>query len=102
MKKFSMKHIIIAFVTTCAIASIAAGTAIADGNDFAIGELRVDLDAVNNARDYQMDLLAGSGPSNSASGYTTAWIGVELDNQPGLFGFKFTQVGLNTDQNGAK
>jgi hypothetical protein len=76
----------------------AVNIVIADGNDFVIGEFRVDLAEIKNAQDYKLDLLATSLPSQNG-GYTVGWIGINLANQTsGNFPDKFTQVGLFTDK----
>jgi hypothetical protein len=98
MSFLCLNKVRLALVIACSLMIVASGTAIA--NDFIVGSLRVDLDEVANAWDYKIDLLATSLPENSSSGFTTVWLSVDLDHQPGLDGAKFTQVGLLTDQNG--
>lgn len=67
--------------------------------DFVVGELRVDSSDVYNARDYRVSIAATDRPS-SGSDYTAGWIGIDLANNPGLYGDQFTQVGLLTDSTG--
>ena len=70
--------------------------ALAAGNDFVNGQLRVDLPEVYNAGDYRLTLRATAIPisNGNAADFTTAWLSVDLNNQPGLNGSLFTQVGL--------
>jgi hypothetical protein len=100
MQSLSLKKLFYTTMVAGLLMTITTSITIADGNDFVYGELRVDLPEIYNAKDYQVDLLAEAGPSNSSNGYTTAWLSIHLDNQAGTFGQKFTQVGLLTDQNG--
>ncbi len=101
MQAPSLKQLVCTALTTCLLVIISTTAVTAGGNDFVVGELRVDLTEINQAHDYQLDLLATSGPTTSPNGsYTTTWLAINLDNQTsGKFPQKFTQVGLITDQN---
>lgn len=68
-------------------------------NNFVGTDLRVDQSSVYQSRDYIQSLYVGSKPSTSG-GFTNGWLGIDLDNQPGLYGAKFTQVGIQTTAEG--
>jgi hypothetical protein len=68
------------------------------GNDFIYTELRVDLPIVYSARDYKV--LIGSMNGLPSGPYTSAWLGLELATNPGLFGKQFSQVGIMTNNQG--
>jgi hypothetical protein len=77
-------------------------TQLTGGNDFVIGELRVDQSSVNQSRDYRTSLYVGDKPT-SGGGYTTAWFGVNLVQYNGtLYSAKFSQVGFLTDNGGVR
>jgi hypothetical protein len=98
MQTRSLKKTILVVLTSCFTLLVGITTVIANGNDFVVGEFRVDLAEVTSAQDYKLDLLATSLPSQNG-GYTAGWIGIYLDNQTsGHFPKKFTQVGLYTDK----
>lgn len=68
------------------------------GNSFIVTDLRTDLPIVAGALDFRVAIRPMLIPGgNHPGGYTTGWISVDLDNQPGLYGAKFTQIGLMTD-----
>ena len=65
------------------------------GNDFIVVDLRIDIPMVPNFHDYIVLLASGGGPAGENSQiFTNAWISVNLDDEPGLYGHKFSQVGL--------
>lgn len=64
------------------------------GNDFIVVNLRIDPIEVSSSLDYRVWLAAESGPTWQTSTFTTAWLSVDLNNQPGLFGHEFSQIGL--------
>lgn len=70
------------------------------GNDFVYVDLRTDIEAVTNSLDYQVWIASAGGPGGYYPTFTTAWIGVYLDNQPGTYGMQFSQVGLMSDSHG--
>lgn len=67
------------------------------GNDFIINDLRIDIPEVSDSLDYQVWIGASGGPVGNYPTFTTAWLSVDLDDRPGLFGRKFSQVGLMAD-----
>jgi len=78
---------------------------LAAGNDFVVGDLRVDLSEVYNATDYKVHLLASDEPSSgSDDDFTTAWLGVFLAQYiPGVpDSGQFSQVGLLTKKDGIR
>ncbi len=82
-------------LTLCIALVATAVVAIAGGNDFMVGELRVDLSEVNSAGDYRVLLLANDKPSSGSPDYTAAWIGLDLAQYNGQpFSAQFSQVGL--------
>ncbi|MCL4506031.1 MAG: hypothetical protein M1434_01650 [Chloroflexi bacterium] len=70
-------------------------SALAAGNDFVLGDLRYDLEGVQYAGAYQ-DLIYADRDirPTGQNDFTSAWIGIDLANQPGTYGRQFTQVGL--------
>jgi hypothetical protein len=79
---------------------VTAAAVVSRANDWIAGELRVDLPEVYTALDYRARLMARDIAAANPGEYTTVWLAVDLDNQPGLFGADFTQVGLMTDNRG--
>lgn len=75
-------------------------TAVKAGNDFIVVDLRIDDPLVQNSLDYQVWLAASGGPNDNYPTFTTAWLSVNLDDEPGLYGNKFSQVGLIADNQG--
>ena len=75
-------------------------TSVKAGNDFITVDLRTDVPEVLNSLDYRVWIASGGGPTGNYPTFTTAWISVYLDNQPGLYGVKFSQVGLMADSQG--
>ena len=72
----------------------------AAGNNFLVGELRVDQTAISEAKDYR-HYVAGRTPDDSPGGaFVTAWLGIDLDDESGLYGAKFTQVGILATEDG--
>lgn len=61
--------------------------------------LRVDQSSVYGAKDYNVWLYPGSGPT-STGGYTNSWLGLELGTAGGIGGRKFLQVGIQTTNYG--
>jgi len=70
------------------------------GNDFIGVDLRTDLASVYTAQDYQVWISSNAGPSGNYPTFTTGWLSVNLDDEPGDYGHLFTQVGLMTDSLG--
>ena len=70
------------------------------GNDFMVVDLRTDIASVYFAQDYQVWLSSNAGPAGNYPTYTTGWFSVNLDDEPGLYGHLFTQIGLMTDSGG--
>lgn len=65
------------------------------GNDFVIGELRIDLPVVKSAGAYDLLLYTPVATRPSGLGdFTTAWLGLDLADGPGTGGRQFSQVGL--------
>ena len=96
------KPVILA-LTLCVTSAVAI--VLAEGNDFVIGDLRVDLSEVYYARDYKVHLLANDKPSSgSDDDFTTAWLGVFLAQYiPGVpDSGQFSQVGLLTKKDGIR
>lgn len=82
--------------------AIGVTSALAAGNSFIVADLRVDLPAIYNAKNYQVVLLADGLPTTGNSqNFGTAWLGVFLGSYDGTSGSgKFTQVGLLATRNG--
>lgn len=88
---------VLSVLTLACILAAPVTAADAAGNDFIIGELRVDLSSVYQSRDFTHFVWSGQRPT-SGGGYTTGWLGVRLGVFDGtLFSGKFTQVGVITD-----
>jgi len=83
---------------------VGTAVAVAGGNSFVIADLRVDLPAVYNARDYRTYLYAADKPSTGDPGnFATAWLGLFLAQYNGQpFSGQFAQVGPTTDQTGVR
>ncbi len=79
------------------------------GNDFIVGNLRVDLPEVYNSGRYRVLLYAGDKPTTgNQNDFSTGWIGVFLHElqydaygNPIPFSAQFSQVGIQTFQDGA-
>ena len=68
------------------------------GNDFVIVDMRTDLTELTQAWDYKAWISSTQlSNGNHPGGFTSGWLSIDLDNQPGLYGAKFTQVGIMTD-----
>jgi hypothetical protein len=94
---------IFSLATATAIALSITSIAQAAGNDFFNGTLRFDQSEVALAGDYYVNIAQVENPTTvylSPHDFTTAWLGIYLDHQPGLFGMKFSQVGIQVRQNG--
>lgn len=77
------------------VLAILTSTSVKAGNDFIVVDLRTDIPMVPNYHDYQVWLASGGGPTgNNNQIFTNAWISVDLDDEPGLYGHKFSQVGI--------
>lgn len=103
MRLIRMAKPVILALTLCVTSAVAI--VLAEGNDFVIGDLRVDLSEVYNARDYKVHLLANDKPSSgSDDDFTTAWLGVFLAQYiPGVpDSGQFSQVGLLTKKDGIR
>lgn len=56
---------------------------------------------IPNFHDYQVWLASTGGPTGDNEDiFTNAWISVNLDDEPGLFGHQFTQVGITAYNDG--
>lgn len=85
----------LAIVVLCAFQTSAV---FAGGNDFIVTDLRLDLPELAGSGDYIAYVSATQKPTGTHPGdFTTGWLSVDLDNQPGTYGAKFTQVGLMTE-----
>lgn len=74
-------------------------TNVGAGNDFIVVELRTDIPMIPNFHDYQVWLASTGGPTGDNEDiFTNAWISVNLDDEPGLFGHQFTQVGITQNR----
>lgn len=94
------KKVFLTVLGACAMSFLMVGAAIAQGNDFVVGELRVDLSEVYDSKDYRVLLLANDKP-NASGGMTVAWLGLDLAQYNGqLYSAQFSQVGLYTDNVG--
>lgn len=95
---FSSSLLVLAF---CAMGVMIASAA---GNSFIVGDLRVDLPSVYEARDYRVLLGAWDKPSTGdRRNFTTAWLGVFLaqyNGQPDSG--QFSQVGIETKRDGVR
>jgi len=85
---------VVAFTTIGAVAY-------AIGNTFIVGDLRVDLFEVYDAKDYRVYLLAHDKPSTGdIRNFATAWLGIFLGQYNGSPGSgQFSQVGLRATRN---
>lgn len=74
----------------------------AGGNDFVVGDLRVDLPEIYNAQNYQVTLMAIDKPSTGdRRNFSAAWLGFFLAEYNGGVGSgKFAQVGLLASRDG--
>ena len=89
-------HYRMAFILALVGCAIVSTVALASGNSFIIGDLRVDLPVVYNAHDYRVHLYANSLPATGdIRNFATAWLGVFLGEYDGSTGSgQFSQVGL--------
>jgi len=77
------------FLTILPSASVRAG------NTFIVVDLRTDIPMVPNFHGYQVFLASSGGPAgNNDQLFTNAWISVDLDDGPELYGRQFSQVGI--------
>ncbi len=92
----------LAIILTLVACAIASAVALASGNSFIIGDLRVDLPEVYNAHDYRVHLYANSlPPTGDMRNFATAWLGIFLGEYDGSTGSgQFSQVGLSATRNG--
>lgn len=91
------RKILFAVLVVCTTMLITAGITLAAGSDFIIGDLRLDLSEIYNARDYRVLLLANDRPSTSG-GIATGWLGLDLAPYNGqTYSAQFSQVGLYAD-----
>lgn len=76
---------------------------ISAGNDFVTVDLRTDQLEVANAVAYQVLIYASAATQPAgANDFTSAWLSVDLGNEPGPGGAKFSQVGLMTRPGGLR
>lgn len=73
-------------------------SAVLAGNDFIVTDMRTDFTELTQAWDYKVWISSTQlSNGNHPGGFTSGWLSIDLDNQPGLYGVKFTQVGIMTD-----
>jgi hypothetical protein len=75
------------------------------GNTFVTANLRYDLPAIYNARDYKTMIAAGVLPTTGViQDFTTGWLGVFFAQyQPGVpFSGQFSQIGIETSRSGIR
>ena len=93
--RFSSKLIICLLLLAVVVSPISAG------NDFVTVDLRNDQSETADAVAYQVIIYSSAATRpTGACGITSAWLSVELGNQPGTGGAKFSQVGLMTRPGG--
>jgi len=96
-QRFLRIIVIALFVLTVAVSPASAG------NDFITADLRTDQLAVANAAAYQVLVYASAATQPAGvNDFTSAWLSVDLGNQPGPGGAKFSQVGLMTRPGGLR
>lgn len=95
------KNVYISALMAAILTAMVFSVALA-GNNFIIGDLRVDLAEVYNARDYRVHIAANAQPTTGdRRDFTTAWLGIFLAQYNGTPGSgKFTQVGIVTTRDG--
>lgn len=95
MKPRFLIRALLATLVPCIVVAVAAGVAIAAGNDFMAGKLYVNLNEVYSAGDYRVLLLAHDKPSSGSPDYTASWLSLDLAQYNGQpFSAEFSQVGL--------
>lgn len=75
------------------------------GNDFVIGNLRVDDWSVTKGQylDYRHYIYPAAAPNNQNSNATSGWFGIDLGQWNGnVYSRKFVQVGILTDNSKAR
>jgi hypothetical protein len=60
-------------------------------------DLKINDLHVRNSLDYQVWIASILGPNGNYPTFTKGWISIDLNNQPGLFGRSFSQVGIMAD-----
>jgi len=94
---FLWKTAIVLALLTVMVSPVSAG------NDFVTVDLRTDQLEVANAVAYQVLIYASAATQPAgANDFTSAWLSVDLGNQPGSGGAKFSQVGLMTRPGGLR
>lgn len=89
-----------AILVLSAVTAMVTTAVFAQGNDFVVGELRVDVSEVYSSGDYGVLLLANGQPAEGG-GYTVGWLGLDLAEYTGeLYSAQFSQVGLLTNESG--
>lgn len=88
---------------TALLLVVAIASPVSAGNDFITVDLRTDQWTVANAAAYQVLIYASAATQPAgANDFTSAWLSVDLGNQPGPGGAKFSQVGLMTRPGGLR
>src|SRR5689334_12928095 len=64
-------------------------------NDFGASSWILPIGVIN-AGCYNTWIGQIDAPNNMTNTFTTGWMSVDLDNAPGLYGAKFTQVGIKS------
>jgi hypothetical protein len=94
MKRILILGIVVLFLQSFVYNAVSAG------NDFIAVDMRTDTEALSNAYGYRVWLGASGKPYGNFPTFTTSWISINLNDDPGLFGHAFTQVGIMTDVRG--
>jgi hypothetical protein len=98
------RRLICSLLALVFLVTVGAAVALGSGNDFVVGDLRVDLPEVYSAGDYRVHLLAYEKPTTGYyRDFTTAWLGAflaEFNGQPGSG--QFSQVGFITQKAGVR
>jgi hypothetical protein len=93
------KRILLGFISIILLLILTSSSSLL-GNDFVLVDLRTDIPEVMNSLDYHVWIASAGGPSSNYPTFTTAWLSVDLDNLPGLYGHLLSQVGLMADSRG--
>ncbi len=101
MKRTCLSRSVCLALTLCVIGVTVVSAA---GNSFIVADLRVDLPAVYQSRDYRVLLASWDKPNTGDTrNFTTAWLGVFLGQYNGQpFSGQFSQVGLQTTRSGIR
>lgn len=90
-------------LVACLLLFAAFVSPVGAGNDFVTVILRTDESKIANAVAYQVLIYASAATQPAGvNDFTSAWLSVDLGNQPGPGGAKFSQVGLMTRPGGLR